>query len=117
MKTFLAAVLAVAAFDAFAQSGARARPAGTLPLDEPLPPPPIVQTEPALEARGTAQSRTENEPGVQEQRSAGRLEAQRVTPRHGRTYVLRNPRTDGTVTRQDILDPGLSVPQWVLLEF
>ena len=116
-KTFLAAVIAVAAFDAFAQSGARARPAGTLPLDEPLPPPPIVQADPALEAQANAQARTENEPGMQELRSTGRVELQRVTPRHGRSYVLRNPRTDGTVTRQDILDPGLSVPQWVLLEF
>ena len=116
MKTLLAAVLAVAAFDAFAQSGARARPPGTMPLDEPLPPPPMVQTDPALEPQ-EAPGRTANEQAVVEQRVGGRVETQRVTPRHGRSYVLRNPRTDGTVTRQDILDPGLSVPQWVLLEF
>jgi hypothetical protein len=117
MKKLLAVVLAVAAFDAFAQSGARARPPGTMPLAEPLPPPPMVQADPALEAQGSAPARTENEQVVVEQRMAGRVEMQRVTPRHGRSYVLRNPRTDGTVARQDILDPGLAVPQWVLLEF
>jgi hypothetical protein len=42
---------------------------------------------------------------------------QRVTPPHGRPYLLVDPRGDGTVVRQDILEPGLRVPQWVLLEF
>ena len=115
MKTLLAALLAVAAFDAFAQSGARARPPGAMPLDEPPPPPAIVQQDPALEK--DVSPRAESAQEVEEMRVAGRVPVQRVTPRHGRPYLLVDPRTDGTVTRQDILEPGLRVPQWVLLEF
>jgi hypothetical protein len=114
-KTLLAALLAVAAFDAFAQSGARARPPGTMPLDEAPPPPPIVQQDPALEKDVTPP--VESAQTIEETRVAGRVPAVRVTPRHGRPYLLVDPRTDGTVARQDILEPGLRVPQWVLLEF
>jgi hypothetical protein len=114
-KTLFAALLAVAACDAFAQSGARARPPGTMPLDEPPPPPAIVEQDPALEK--DVAPRVENGQTIEESRIAGRVPTVRVTPRHGRPYLLVDPRTDGSVSRQDILDPGLRVPQWVLLEF
>ena len=41
----------------------------------------------------------------------------KVTPAHGRPYVLIDHRGDGQFARQDNLDSGLRVPQWVLLEF
>ena len=116
MKTILAVLLCAAAFDAFAQSGARARPPGTMPLDEPPPPPPIVEADPALEPQVTV--RNEGGQTIQEYRMAGRLYMQRVTPSHGRPYVLIDQRGDGTFTRQEHpLDGSLRVPQWVLLEF
>ncbi|HUP98096.1 MAG TPA: DUF2782 domain-containing protein [Usitatibacter sp.] len=116
MRTALALVLLAAALDASAQSGARARPPGTMPLDEAPPPPPMVQTDPALESQVTV--RTEGDQTVQEYRVGGKVYMQRVTPKHGRPYVLLDHKGDGTFTRQDnTLDNGNRVPQWVLLEF
>jgi hypothetical protein len=116
MRTVLALVLLAATLDAFAQSGARARPPGTAPLDEPPPPPPIVQTDPALEPQVTV--RTEGDQTIQEYRVNGKVYMQRVTPKHGRPYVLMDHKGDGTFSRQDnTLDNGNRVAQWVLLEF
>src|SRR5687768_7695534 len=99
MKTLLAVMLCVAAFDAFAQSTARARPPGTLPLEEAPPPPPIVQEDPALEPQ--VSTRTEGGQTIQEYRMQGKLYMQRVTPAHGRPYLLVDHKGDGTFTRQD----------------
>ena len=116
MRTALALLLLAAVVDASAQSGARSRPPGTMPLDEPPPPPAIVQTDPALEEQVTV--RTEGDQTVQEYRLNGKVYMQRVTPKHGRPYVLVDHKGDGTFTRQDnTLDNGNRVPQWVLLEF
>ena len=116
MRTVLALVLLAATLDAFAQSGARARPPGTAPLDEPPPPPPIVQTDPALEPQVTV--RTEGDQTIQEYRVNGKVYMQRVTPKHGRPYVLMDHKGDGTFSKQDnTLDNGNRVAQWVLLEF
>jgi hypothetical protein len=116
MKTILAALLCSVALAAMAQSGARPRPPGTVPLDEPPPPPPMVQTDPALEPQVTI--RTEGDRTIQEYRIRGKLYMQRVTPAHGRPYILMDQKGDGTFTRQDnTLDAGVRVPQWVLLEF
>ena len=119
MRTVLAVVLLATTFGALAQSTARPRPPGTMPLDEPLPPPPIVQEDPALErAAAPRQADRDRDSQVQEVRAAGRVAVQRVTPSQGRPYLLVDPRGDGTVgSRQDILDPGLRVPQWIFLEF
>ena len=118
MKTLLAVMLCVAAFDAFGQSTARARPPGTLPLEEAPPPPPIVQEDPALESQATVTTRTEGGQTIQEYRLQGKLYMQRVTPAHGRPYLLVDHKGDGTFTRQDnTIDPQVRVPQWVLLEF
>jgi hypothetical protein len=117
MRTSLliAMLLAAIAFPAAAQSGARPRPAGTTALEEP-PPPPLVEADPAFEPQVTV--RTEGEQTIQEYRVKGKLFMQRVTPKHGRPYVLIDHRGDGTLMRQDNpLDTGLRVPQWVLLEF
>jgi len=116
MRTLLAVTLLAAAFGAAAQSTARARPPGTMPLDEPPPPPPIVAEDPSIEPQVTV--RTEGDNTIHEYRVSGKLFMQRVTPKHGKPYVLMDTKGDGTFTRQDnTLDNGVRVPQWVLLEF
>lgn len=116
MKIIFAALLSVLAMDAMAQSTARSRPQGTVPLDEAPPPPAMVETDPALEPQTT--TRMEGEQSIQEYRVRGKLYMQRVTPKHGRPYVLMDQKGDGTFTKQDnTLDNGVRVPQWVLLEF
>jgi len=116
MRTLLALTLLTAALAASAQSTQRARPPGTMPLDEAPPPPPIVAEDPSIEPQMT--TRVEGDTTIQEYRSGGKLIMQRVTPKHGKAYVLVDHRGDGTFTRQDnTLDNGVRVPQWVLLEF
>jgi hypothetical protein len=116
MRVILAATLIAVALSAGAQSGARKLPPGAMPLDEPPPPPPMVQTDPALEPQ--VNIRREGEQEVQEYRVKGKLFMQRVTPKHGKPYVLIDHHGDGTFTKQDnTLDTGVRVPQWVLMEF
>ena len=110
----LAAPLAVAAGIAHAQSAPRPLPPGTTPLED-LPPPPVVKADPALEPQVTV--RREEGRTVEEYRIRGRLYMMRVTPAHGRPYLLVDAKGDGTFRSQDNLDAGLRVPQWVLLEF
>src|SRR2546421_6382526 len=109
MKIAFAVVLLSAAFAAAAQSGARARPPGTVPLDEPPPPPPMVESDPALEPQVTVRT-AEDGRTIQEYRVNGKLYMQRVTPRHGKPYVLMDHKGDGTFTRLDnTLDQGVRV--------
>jgi hypothetical protein len=116
MKTIIAVLLSVFALDAMAQSAARARPPGTVPLDEAPPPPAIVESDPALERQVTI--RKDGEDTIQEYRVRGKVYMQRVTTKSGRSYVLMDHKGDGTFTKQDnTLDNGVRVPQWVLAEF
>jgi hypothetical protein len=116
MKILLAALLSVLAFDAMAQSAARSRPSGTVPLDEAPPPPAMVESDPSLEQQVT--TRQDGDQSVQEYRVRGKLIMQRVTTKSGRSYVLMDHKGDGTFTKQDnTLDNGVRVPQWVLAEF
>jgi hypothetical protein len=113
-------MLALLATGVMAQSGARPRPPGTLPLEEVPPPPPmpITESDPnAIESRSNVTTRVEGEQTIQEYRVNGKLYMTRVTPKHGRPYVMMDQRGDGTFTRMDTLEPGLRVPQWVLIEF
>ena len=122
MRILLAVFLSAVAFASFAQSTARPRPPGTVPLEEPPPPPKM--TEPATKA-DPAQlepevTRRVDEQGqvIEEYRVKGKLYMQRVTPRGGKAYVLVDNHGDGTFMRQDNpLDNGVRVPQWVLKEF
>ena len=114
MRTLLAVFLALFAASAFAQSAARARPPGTAPLEE--PPPPIVQADPGVEPEITV--RTEDGQTVQEYRVKGKLYMMRVTPKHGRPYVMIDHRGDGQfVHAPGDLDSRIRVPQWVVKEF
>jgi hypothetical protein len=115
MRLLLAFAALAIAGAASAQSTERPRPPGTQPLEEPPPPPAIVEPDPALQPAITI--RKEGENTVQEYRIRGKLYMMRVTPAHGRPYVLVDHKGDGQFARQDNLDSGLRVPQWVLLEF
>ena len=115
MRTVLLAVLMSFAIDAAAQA-ARARPEGTIPLDVPPPVSEAAAEEAELERQVT--TRTEAGQTIEEHRVGGKVVMQRITPRHGRSYVLMDPKADGSITKLDnSIDGHLSVPQWVLLEF
>ena len=119
MSVLLAVCLSAVAFAAAAQSTARPRPAGTVPLDEVPPPPPITSNLPDTDEPAAVTRRVDaNGQVTEEYRANGKLYMQRVTPRHGRSYVLFDPKTDGSLTKQDnSVDGHLAVPQWVLMEF
>src|SRR5437762_1364548 len=119
MRTFLAVLLMSFLVPALAQSTARPRPPGTLPLEEVPPPPPMPDNPAELPAIGQEiTTRTEGDQTIQEHRIRGKLYMVRVTPRHGRPYVLVDQRGDGQFTRHDNpLDTGVRVPQWVIKEF
>jgi hypothetical protein len=62
--------------------------------------------------------RVEGDNTIQEYRIGGRLYMQKITPKHGHPYVLMDNKGDGTFSKLDNpLDPGIRVPQWVILEF
>jgi len=115
MRPLLAVLLAVLAFTVSAQSTERPRPAGTAPLADAPPPPPLSEN-PVREPEVT--TRTEGGQTFQEYRMKGKLYMVKVTPAHGKSYVLVDQKGDGTFSKQDnTLDPQVRVPQWVLLEF
>ena len=78
MRVILAATLLAACLAASAQTGARPRPPGTIPLDDVPPPPPMAQFDPAREP--VVSTRMEGDQEVQEYRVKGKLFMQRVTP-------------------------------------
>jgi hypothetical protein len=118
MRTPLAALLLAVAFTAAAQSTARPRPPGTVTLDDVPPPPPITQATPGDDETQVTRRTDENGQVTEEYRARGKLYMQRVTPRHGRPYVLVDHKGDGSFTKQDnTIDGHLAVPQWVLMEF
>ena len=114
----LAAFAVLSAPLAAAQSTERPKPPGTVPLEEVPPPPPITGVAPGDEPEPQVTTRTQGEETIQEYRIHNKLYMMRVTPAHGRPYVLMDQRGDGTFTRMDnSLDSRVRVPQWVLLEF
>ncbi|HUL95265.1 MAG TPA: DUF2782 domain-containing protein [Usitatibacter sp.] len=116
MRILTAALLAAIAFPVAAQSGARPLPPGSVPLAEPPPPPELREDTKAPEPQVTV--RHEGEEEIQEYRINGKLYMQRVTPKHGKPYILMDQKGDGTFTKQDnTIDPHVRVPQWVLVEF
>lgn len=95
-------------------SGARALPPGTRPLEDTAAPAPLAQQPPQPEVT----TRVEGGQTIQEYRIKGRLYMQRVTPKHGKAYVLVDNKGDGTFSRlEQSLDQQVRVPQWVIMEF
>ena len=123
MRLLLAVILTAFAASAIAQSTPRPRPPGTSPLEEPPPLPPASSTTKApetlaeIESRSQVSKRVEGDQTIEEYKVNGKLFMTRVTPKHGRPYVMIDHRGDGTFTRMDTLDPGMRVPQWVIFEF
>jgi hypothetical protein len=118
MRLLLAVSLAAIAFTAGAQSTARPRPPGTVPLAEVPPPPPLTQQSSSPNEPVVTRRADEDGQSVEEYRVRGKLYAQRVTPKHGRPYILMDHKGDGSFTKLDnSIDGHLSVPQWVLMEF
>ncbi len=115
MRLLIATLALVLAAGAFAQSAPRPRPPGTKPLEELPAPPAVTEADSALEPQVTI--RRDGDRSIAEYRIRGRLYMIKVTPAHGRPYVLIDNRGDGQFSRHDGLDSGLRVPQWVLLEF
>jgi hypothetical protein len=102
----------------FAGGLAVAQPAPPPPKLDPLPevpPPPGFAADQDLEPQVTI-TRREGET-VEEARVNGRLMWVRVTPRHGRPYMLIPDQGGQTFIRRDANDTGLKVPLWVLFSF
>lgn len=90
------------------------RPKDLQPLPEP-PAPPAGMQDDSLEPQVTILKRGEEQ--VEEFRLNGRLYMLKVTPPHGVSYYLIDQRGDGQFSRQEGLDSGVRVPQWVLMRF
>jgi len=83
---------------------------------EPLPPPPAFDAQEELgEPEVTITKETEQT--VEEFRANGRLYMIKITPKHGVPYYLVDDRGDGKFARQESLDSGLRVPQWIIHKF
>ena len=95
--------------------GAKPLPKDLQPLPEPPPAPAGMELDPSLEPQVTIVKRGEEK--VEEYRIGGRLYMMKVTPPHGVPYYLVDYRGDGQFSRQDNLDSGVRVPQWVLMRF
>ncbi len=115
MRTLLIALAIALALPAWGQSKARPIPPGSVPLADLEVPPPLKSGDDTLEPQVT--ERKEAEQTVQEYRLGGKLYMMRVTPTHGRPYILVDHKGDGQFARQDNLDNGVRVPQWVILEW
>lgn|SRR5512135_1967881 len=85
------------------------------PVPEPPAPPPGQELDPSLEPQVTITKRGEDQ--VEEYRIGGKLYMLKVTPPHGVPYYLIDNKGDGQFSRQDHLDSGVRVPQWVLFRF
>jgi len=86
---------------------------------EPLPPPPAFDAAPDAAADNEPEVTIikQTEQTVEEFRAAGRLYMIKITPKHGVPYYLVDDRGDGKFARQESLDSGLRVPQWVIHRF
>jgi len=84
---------------------------------QPLPEaaPPRSDVTPDVEPQVTIVKRGKDV--VQEYRVNGKLYMLKITPRYGKPYYLIDKRGDGQLSRQDSLDSGVRVPQWVLFNF
>ncbi len=59
----------------------------------------------------------QSEQTIEEFRVGGRLYMIKITPKHGHPYYLIDDRGDGRFARQEGLDSGVRVPQWVIKKF
>ena len=83
---------------------------------KPLPPPPSLDQNDSPDEPGITITK-QTEQTVEEFRSHGKLYMIKITPKYGKPYYLIDDRGDGKFARQESLDSGLRVPQWVILKF
>jgi hypothetical protein len=111
MRALLALLAVSFTAAAFAQSAARPRPPGLTPLEDIPPPPPLIEVDPALQAKTT--TRTEGENTITEYRAGGKLYAMKVTTPLG-TYHLVDDIGAGEFIRKEGLSDPVRVPQWTI---
>ena len=98
---------------------------------QPAPPPPALDSAGSKDA-APATSSTGNTPSadapqvtitkqtgqtIEEYRVGGRLYMIKIIPKIGKPYYLVDDRGDGKFVRQDSLDNGFRVPQWIIHRF
>src|SRR6202167_1311681 len=106
------ALLLLALFVALPVLAQGKRPPGLEPIPEPPPPPQGTDPDTSLEPQVTIIKRGEDQ--VEEYRMNGKLYMMKVTPPNGRPYYLIDRTGGGAMTRADVIEPGLSVPMWVI---
>lgn len=114
MRALIAFLLLALTLPVYAEGG-QPLPKDLQPLPEPPPAPAGMELDPSLEPQVTIIKRGEEK--VEEYRIGGKLYMMKVTPPHGVPYYLVDYRGDGQFSRQDNLDSGVRVPQWVLMRF
>lgn len=111
--THLLPVVLLAGLAVASGAPAQDRPAGLEPLPD-IPPPPGM-ADPALEPQITIVQKGGDK--IEEFRIKGRLYMIKVTPPHGQSYFLIDPKGDGQMVRFDDLSPNFLVPMWVIHTF
>src|SRR5688572_20927491 len=91
------------------------RPANLQPIPEPPAAPPGFELDPALEPQVTILKRGTDT--VEEYRIGGKLYMIKVTPAHGRPYVMIDRQGDGKFVRDDTLGSNIRPPMWVIFSF
>lgn len=91
------------------------RPPNLEPIPEPPPPPSGAEPDTSLVPEITITKRGEDR--VEEYRMNGKLYMMKITPPNGRSYYLIDRTGAGAMTRADVIEPGLSVPLWVIKRF
>lgn len=108
MRKLLLTLLLAAALPALAQTPPRLEP-----LPAPPPPPPGMTDDDGPRVNIPVQ----REDRVEETRQNGRVVMLKVTPPGGTPYYLVDTTGNGSWSRRDSLDPGLSVPMWTIKTF
>lgn len=109
MRLFaLSAILSLTALSATAAEPPKLQPVPDIP-----PPPGVSDIARAPDITITQKG----EDKVEEYRMHGRLYMIKVTPSHGKSYYLVDPKGNGQLVRYDDLSPNLMVPMWILFEF
>ncbi len=78
---------------------------------------PREDLEPGPEGEPQVTITKKGEQTIEEYRVGGRLYMIKITPKHGHPYYLIDDRGDGRFARQESLDSGVRVPQWVIKKF
>ena len=85
------------------------------PLPEAMPPPAVLEGNPADEPEVTVVQKGENT--VEEYRIHGELYMQKVTPSHGVPYYLLKEDQDGGWSKYDGPAAPMAIPKWVIFRF